>query len=147
MPYLRGFIPEGQIVMVKVGQQVYLDSFPEQPLLAKVTRVDPKASFTPENTYFQRPSYQVFGVELTSKIPRLAKLACPPMVESYQRRSQNAPHCCSCSGVSKTMTEIQATTATALKACDLSRDLRHCYGKQDNEAVAVSAWTSMRSLG
>jgi len=38
--------------MVKVGQQgqVYLDSFPKQPLLAKVTRVDPKASFTPENT-------------------------------------------------------------------------------------------------
>jgi len=58
--------------MVKVGQQgqVYLDSFPEQPLLAKVTQ-DPKASFTPENTYFQRPSYQVFGVELPQRSPRL----------------------------------------------------------------------------
>ncbi len=68
--YLRGFIPEGQIGLVKVGQQarVYLDSFPSQPLAATVTRVDPKASFTPENIYFKKDRVtQVFGVELTLK--------------------------------------------------------------------------------
>lgn len=55
--YLRGFILEGQIGKVKLGQsaRVYLDSFPNQPLAATVTRVDPKASFTPENTYPKTP--------------------------------------------------------------------------------------------
>ncbi|MBO3460489.1 HlyD family efflux transporter periplasmic adaptor subunit [Aetokthonos hydrillicola Thurmond2011] len=68
--YLRGFIPEGDIGRVKVGYQglVYLDAFPKQPLQATVTRVDPKASFTPENTYFKKDRVtQVFGVELTLK--------------------------------------------------------------------------------
>jgi HlyD family secretion protein len=79
--YLRGFIPEGQIGQVKLGQQarVYLDSFPNQPLGATVTRVDPKASFTPENTYFKKDRVtQVFGVELTLKNPQgLAKPGMP----------------------------------------------------------------------
>jgi len=68
--YLRGFIPEGDIGKVRVGEQglVYLDAFPEQPLQATVTRVDPKASFTPENTYFKKDRVtQVFGIELTLK--------------------------------------------------------------------------------
>lgn len=68
--YLRGFIPEGDIGKVKIGQPgiVYLDSFPKQPLQATVTRIDPKASFTPENTYFKKDRVtQVFGVELTLK--------------------------------------------------------------------------------
>jgi HlyD family secretion protein len=68
--YLRGFIPEGDIGKVRVGQQglVYLDAFSKQPLQATVTRVDPKASFTPENTYFKKDRVtQVFGVELTLK--------------------------------------------------------------------------------
>lgn len=54
--YLRGFIPAGQIGLVQLGQQarVYLDTFPNQPLEATVTRVDPKASFTPENIYFKK---------------------------------------------------------------------------------------------
>lgn len=66
--YLRGFVAEGQIAQVKLGQpaRVYLDAFPNQPLPATVSRIDPKASFTPENTYFQRDRVtQVFGVELT----------------------------------------------------------------------------------
>jgi HlyD family secretion protein len=79
--YLRGFIPAGQIGKVKLGQQaqVYLDSFPNQPLEAIVTRVDPKASFTPENIYFQEDRVkQVFGVELTIKNPKgLAKPGMP----------------------------------------------------------------------
>ncbi|WP_026735929.1 HlyD family secretion protein [Fischerella sp. PCC 9605] len=79
--YLRGFIPEGQIGQVKLGRpaQVYLDSFPNQPLEATVTRVDPKASFTPENIYFQKDRVtQVFGVELKLKNPQgLAKPGMP----------------------------------------------------------------------
>lgn len=79
--YLRGFIPEGQIGKVKLGQQglVYLDSFPKQPLAATVTRVDPSASFTPKNIYFKKDRVtQVFGVELTLKDPQgLAKPGMP----------------------------------------------------------------------
>lgn len=71
--YLRGFIPEGEIGKVKLGQPslVYLDAFPKKPLQATVTRIDPKASFTPENTYFKKDRVtQVFGVELTLKNPQ-----------------------------------------------------------------------------
>mgnify|MGYP001943524039 CR=1 FL=1 len=79
--YLRGFIPEGQIGQIKVGQQarVYLDSFPDRPLVATVTRIDPKASFTPENIYFKKDRVtQVFGVELTLKNSQgLAKQGMP----------------------------------------------------------------------
>jgi HlyD family secretion protein len=68
--YLRGFIPEGEIGNVAVGQQahVYLDSNPKQPLNAYVTRVDPEATFTPENTYFRDDRVkQVVGVKLQLK--------------------------------------------------------------------------------
>ncbi|XGV98591.1 MAG: HlyD family secretion protein [Leptolyngbya sp. BL-A-14] len=68
--YLRGFVPEGQIGKVKIGQSayVYLDAFPDRPLQATVSRIDPKASFTPENTYFKKDRVtQVFGVEMTLK--------------------------------------------------------------------------------
>lgn len=79
--YLRGFIPAGQIGLVQLGQQarVYLDTFPNQPLEATVTRVDPKASFTPENIYFKKDRVtQVFGVELSLKNPQgLAKPGIP----------------------------------------------------------------------
>jgi HlyD family secretion protein len=65
--YLRGFIPEGEIGDVKVGQaaRVYLDSNPNEPLDAYVLRIDPQATFTPENTYFQSDRVkEVFGVKL-----------------------------------------------------------------------------------
>jgi len=68
--YLRGYIPEGQIGRVKVGQpaRVYLDSNPKQPLDAYVLRVDPQATFTPENTYFRDDRVkQVVGVKLGLK--------------------------------------------------------------------------------
>lgn len=92
--YLRGFIPEGDIGKVRVGQPglVYLDAFPKQPLQATVTRVDPKASFTPENTYFKKDRVtQVFGVELTLKNPQgLAKPGMPAdgriLVPAQQKR-------------------------------------------------------------
>jgi HlyD family secretion protein len=65
--YLRGFVPEGQIGLVRVGQpaRVFLDSAPAQPIEAFVSRVDPQATFTPENTYFREERVkQVVGVKL-----------------------------------------------------------------------------------
>jgi HlyD family secretion protein len=65
--YLRAFVPEGQIGRVRVGQpgRVYLDSAPAKPLEAEVMRIDPQASFTPENTYFREDRVkQVVGVKL-----------------------------------------------------------------------------------
>lgn len=65
--YLRGYIPEGEVGAVRIGQsaQVFLDSAPEQPLAATVTAIDTEASFTPENIYFQDDRVtQVFGLKL-----------------------------------------------------------------------------------
>ena len=65
--YLRGFVPEGAIGKVKVGQQaqVYLDSDPKRGIPAEVIRVDPEAMFTPENTYFKEDRVkQVMGLKL-----------------------------------------------------------------------------------
>jgi HlyD family secretion protein len=68
--YLRGFVPEGQIGNVKIDQpaRVYLDSKPDQPIDAYVSRIDPEATFTPENTYFRDERVkQVVGVKLQLK--------------------------------------------------------------------------------
>jgi len=68
--YLRGFVPEGQIGKVKVGQpaRLYLDSNPQQPVDAYVSRIDPQATFTPENTYFRDDRVkQVVGLKLQLK--------------------------------------------------------------------------------
>ena len=68
--YLRGFVPEGEIGKVKVGQpaRVYLDSNPQKPVDAYVSRIDPQATFTPENTYFRDDRIkQVVGVKLQLK--------------------------------------------------------------------------------
>ena len=65
--YLRGFVPEGQIGKVKVGQsaRVYLDSSSQKPIYAYVSRIDPQATFTPENTYFREDRVkQVVGLKL-----------------------------------------------------------------------------------
>ena len=65
--YLRGFIPEGQIGKVKVGQpaHIFLDSNSNQALDGYVLRIDPQATFTPENTYFRDDRVkQVVGVKL-----------------------------------------------------------------------------------
>jgi HlyD family secretion protein len=68
--YLRGFVPEGQIGRVRTGQsaRVYLDSAPNTPIEAVVSRIDPQATFTPENTYFREDRVkQVVGVKLQLK--------------------------------------------------------------------------------
>lgn len=68
--YLRGFIPEGDVGKVKVGQpaQVYLESNPNEAITADVIYIDPQVIFTPENTYFQNDRVkQVMGVKLGLK--------------------------------------------------------------------------------
>jgi len=68
--YLRGFVPEGDIGRVKLDQaaRIYLDSNPKVPIDAIVSRIDPEASFTPENTYFRDERVkQVVGVKLLIK--------------------------------------------------------------------------------
>jgi HlyD family secretion protein len=65
--YLRGFVPEGQIGRVRLGQSahVYLDSAPKTPIEATVSRIDPEATFTPENTYFREDRVkQVVGIKV-----------------------------------------------------------------------------------
>lgn len=71
--YLRGYIPEAQVGLVRVGQaaQVFLDSAPDQPLTATVAAVDAEASFTPENIYFKEDRVtQVFGLKLALTNPQ-----------------------------------------------------------------------------
>ncbi len=68
--YLRGFVPDGEIGRIKIGQaaHVYLDSNITQALDAYVSRIDPQATFTPENTYFRDDRVrQVVGVKLQLK--------------------------------------------------------------------------------
>jgi HlyD family secretion protein len=68
--YLRGFVPEGEIGRIRNEQQarVYLDSNPNQPIDAYVARIDPQATFTPENTYFRDDRVkQVVGLKLNLK--------------------------------------------------------------------------------
>ena len=68
--YLRGFVPEGQIGRIKLGQaaHVFLDSDPKKPLDAVVSRIDPQATFTPENTYFRDDRVkEVVGLKLLLK--------------------------------------------------------------------------------
>jgi HlyD family secretion protein len=70
--YLRAYVPEGDIGKIYVGKsaRVFLDSAPDQPLPARVSAIDAKASFTPENIYFQKDRVrQVFGVKLAIEQP------------------------------------------------------------------------------
>ena len=70
--YVRGYIPQGNIGEVRVGQRakVFLDSAPDKPLLARVTAIDTQASFTPENIYFRNDRVkQVFGVKIAIDNP------------------------------------------------------------------------------
>jgi HlyD family secretion protein len=65
--YLRAYVPEGDLSRIYVGQpaRVILDADSQPPLTAKVSAVDPTASFTPENIYFKKDRVrQVFGVRI-----------------------------------------------------------------------------------
>ncbi|NWF60992.1 MAG: HlyD family efflux transporter periplasmic adaptor subunit [Fischerella sp.] len=70
--YLRGFIPQGDIGKVRLGQttKIFLDSAPNRPLTGKVIAIDPQASFTPENIYFQKDRVrQVVGIRISVNNP------------------------------------------------------------------------------
>ena len=70
--YLRGFIPEGDIGKVRQGQvaKIFLDSAPNKPLKGKIIAIDPQASFTPENIYFQKDRVkQVVGIRISVENP------------------------------------------------------------------------------
>jgi HlyD family secretion protein len=70
--YLRGFIPEGDIGKVRLGQttKIMIDSAPDKPLEGKVIAIDPQASFTPENIYFQKDrTRQVVGIRIQVQNP------------------------------------------------------------------------------
>jgi HlyD family secretion protein len=83
--YLRGYVPEGRIGSVRVGQRarVFLDSAPDKPLEGEVIQIDPEASFTPENIYFKDDRVkQVFGIKIGIKQPdRFAKPGMPADAE------------------------------------------------------------------
>ena len=68
--YLRVFVPIAEIDRVVVGRpaRIYLDSRPERAIEATVSRIDPDAAFTPENTYYREDRIrQVVGVKLAIK--------------------------------------------------------------------------------
>ena len=68
--YLRIFIPIAEIERVRVGQpaHIYLDPTPDRAIEATVSRIDPDAAFTPENTYYREDRVQqVVGVKLSIK--------------------------------------------------------------------------------
>jgi HlyD family secretion protein len=70
--YMRGFVPEGEIGRVRVGQHanVFLDSAPNDAFAAHVAAIDAEASFTPENVYFKNDRVrQVFGVRIDLEHP------------------------------------------------------------------------------
>lgn len=96
--YLRGFIPEGKIGKVRVGQnaKIFLDSAPKQPLNAHVAAIDTQASFTPENIYFKDDRVkQVFGIKLALDNPQgFAKPGMPADAEIIpeQKSSTNSTH-------------------------------------------------------
>jgi HlyD family secretion protein len=65
--YLRAYVPEGDVGRVRVGQRAHvsLDSDRAHPLEARVGEVDARASFTPENVYYEKGSVnEVFGVKV-----------------------------------------------------------------------------------
>lgn len=70
--YMKGYIPEGDIGKIKLGQEaeVYFDSDSKTAHKAHITSIDRTPSFTPENVYFKDDRVrQVFGVKLALDRP------------------------------------------------------------------------------
>jgi len=139
--YLRGFIPEGQIGQVKVGQQgqVYLDSFLSNRSSNGHAGRSQRASRR-KILISKRPSYSGVWRRTYLKDPQGLAAGMPAdgriVPEAPQERSSLPLQ-----WGSRVATEtLQATTQTQrTNSVVSSRDLRHCYGKQDQEAVAASA--------
>jgi HlyD family secretion protein len=71
--YLKVFINEPDIGKIRLGQEarIYVDAFPDQPFAARVSRVSPRAEFTPKyvETREERVNL-VFAVELRADNPQ-----------------------------------------------------------------------------
>ncbi|HAY23390.1 MAG TPA: secretion protein HlyD [Desulfobacterales bacterium] len=70
--YLKVFINEPDIGKIRLGQEarIYVDAFPDRPFKARVSRVSPRAEFTPKyvETLEERVKL-VFAVELRAENP------------------------------------------------------------------------------
>jgi len=65
--FLRAYVPDSEIGKVRLNQNalIYYDSNPHHGISGKVSEIDPKASFTPENIYFRDDRVkQVFGIKI-----------------------------------------------------------------------------------
>jgi HlyD family secretion protein len=65
--YLKGFINEPDIGKIRLGQEarIFVDAFPDKPFPAKVSRVSPRAEFTPKYVETREERVKmVFAVEL-----------------------------------------------------------------------------------
>jgi len=70
--YLRGFVPEGDIARIKIGQpaEVFLDANSTKALSGRVRSIDAAPSFTPENVYFKKDRLrQAFGITISIDHP------------------------------------------------------------------------------
>jgi HlyD family secretion protein len=68
--YLKVFINEPDIGKIRLGQEarIYVDAFPDQPFAAKVSRVSPRAEFTPKYVETREERVKlVFAVELRAE--------------------------------------------------------------------------------
>ncbi len=66
--WLRVYIPEAEIGLVKIGQPaaVTVDSFPNRKFEGKVTEISPKAEFTPRTVQTKKERVNlVFGVKIS----------------------------------------------------------------------------------
>ncbi len=79
--YVRGFVPESDVVRIKIGQpaRVFLDSSGTDFFSGKVTAIDAAPSFTPANIYFEKDRVrQAFGIKISIDHPNgLAKPGMP----------------------------------------------------------------------
>ncbi len=70
--YMRAFIAEGDLAKVNIGQKadVYLGGDDKNPLKGKVSAIDAKPSFTPQNIYFKNDRLrQSFGMKIEIENP------------------------------------------------------------------------------
>jgi len=70
--YLKVFINEPDIGKIRLGQEarIYVDAFPDRPFRATVSRVSPRAEFTPKYVETREERVKlVFAVELRAENP------------------------------------------------------------------------------
>ncbi|MBS1993636.1 MAG: HlyD family efflux transporter periplasmic adaptor subunit [Cyanobacteria bacterium SZAS LIN-3] len=93
--YMKGFIAEGDLSRVKLGQtvEILLDGAPH-PLTGHITAIDTSPSFTPQNIYFKDDRVkQVFGIKIVIDKPDgTAKPGMPADARIDLRQTKNGNH-------------------------------------------------------